>query len=307
MWKGEWPGLANMACWLVSPSYPQEKALLEGAAATLQDCWGIALLGAEIQPQPGAAFLNSFPKRLTTLQEALSFPLPALLIAARGGYGAYEAALALDRWLEDNRPKTLKALMGYSDISALHLLWRKHALGPSFMGPHSGGLSRANDPFSLAAIERLLQPGPLGVDMAGQWLVRPKGAVEGVAMGGNLTVLAATLGGPLWQCLPENILLFLEDIDEEPYQLDRSLLALQGAGVLQKVSALVLGDFTNCEKPEGKFGPSFEEVFDYRLRPMGVPIFKTSHFGHGDHQGLAPLGINVQLTGTSTGLTMIEH
>lgn len=304
MWHGDWPGLEAMKVFVISPSYPQEKELLDGAQKTLGEMFGLELLGVDHQPRPKGNFLSTLDERIASVKTALQDPAPALLLAARGGYGAYEVALALDRWLPENPPKSMKALMGYSDISALHLLWQKHGLGPSFMGPHSGGLARGEDPLSLAAIHHLKNPGPLSVEMEGQWLKALDGPVSGLTIGGNLTVLASTLGGPLWQNLPESLVLFLEDIDEEPYQLDRSLLALQGAGVLGKTVALVLGDFNNCEKPEGKFGPTFEEVFNYRLKPLGIPIFSTSHFGHGNHQGLVPLGVNGRLDPIKNGKTL---
>ncbi len=293
-----------MWLYVISPSYPQEREVLDGAAKTLREKYALTLQGVERQPLPGQSFLNSLPARIASVRQALEDPAPSLLLAARGGFGSYEVALELDKWLARNQPAAMKALMGYSDISALHLLWKKHALGPSFMGPHSGGLARATDPLSLAAVETLLKPGLLEITLEGTWLIPMKEPVTAVGTGGNVTVLASTLGGPLWPPSDEKHALFLEDIDEEPYQLDRSLLALQGAGILKQTSLLVLGDFNNCVKPEGKYGPSFEEVFNHRLKPLGIPIFSTKHFGHGDHQGLVPLGVPMEFTAMVDGLYM---
>ncbi len=346
-----------MAVFAVSPSYPRDRETLVQASGVLHHRYGLTVQAVDRQPVPDGPFLDSLDARVATLKEALSHDGPAFLWAARGGLGSYEVALQLHDWLRDFRPRGMKALMGYSDISALHLLWRLHGLGPSFLGPHPGGIAQGRDPLSFTAFETLLEPGSLEVVMQGKWLTPPptplsplgrgsgpsaslrtgstggegpnmdsppmsgpssgpsdhllprgeKGIAalpsQAVLLGGNVTVLASTLGGPLWADLPETFVLCLEDIDEEPYQLDRSLLALEGAGVLQKASAIVLGDFNNCEKPEGKYGPTFREVIGHRLGRLNLPVFLTDHFGHGAHQGLVPLGVPVTLAGVETHLS----
>ena len=91
----------------------------------------------------------------------------------------------------------------------------------------------------------------MAVSLKGRWLGdTTRLPAQAELLGGNLTVLASTLGGPLWQNQPGRFVLCLEDIDEEPYQVDRALMALKGAGVLKRAVAVVWGDFTGCEKPE---------------------------------------------------------
>jgi muramoyltetrapeptide carboxypeptidase len=122
------------------------------------------------------------------------------------------------------------------------------------------------------------------------------GLVQGQLVGGNLEVLSRLVGTPFLPDL-DGAVLFLEDVGERPYRVDRLLTHLDLAGVFNAVSAVVVGDFTNCKEPEGaRFpSPTVEEVLDERLGRLPIPVVLGARFGHGDRNRALPYGTMVEL------------
>ncbi len=225
--------------------------------------------------------------RLADLQAALADDDVAAIHALRGGYGCMRLLDGIDTALLRAHPKLL---MGYSDITALHALWVRHGL-PSLHAPMAASdLLLAGRDADRDALFSLLQHGVQAgevwapaLDPAG---LRVPGTATGPLVGGNLSLVAALLGTP-WAWPVDGAILFLEDINEEPYRVDRLLTQLRLAGVLDAVAGFVLGSFTEGGAPEG--------VLQQMLGGLGKPVLGGWPAGHGTPNRPLPLGQTVRL------------
>jgi muramoyltetrapeptide carboxypeptidase len=215
----------------------------------------------------------------------------------RGGWGCARLLEHLDFDLIKTHPKII---MGFSDITTLlNAISYKTGL-ITFHGP--GGNSTWND-YSLAYIKSVLMDGSeitysnvSGIDST--IITLKEGIAEGELYGGNLSVLCGLIGSeylPDWK----GKILFLEDVAEEPYRIDRMLTHLRLAGVLDAVNGVILGNFRNCiaEEPNRSF--TLEEVFEQHFSSSGIPVFYGAQFGHVRNKFTLPVGINVKMDAKS--------
>jgi muramoyltetrapeptide carboxypeptidase len=241
-------------------------------------------------------------QRRADLHAALADDEVAAIHALRGGYGALRLLPGIDTALLRRSPKLL---MGYSDITALQALWAAEGL-PSLHAPMpASDLIRPGREDDEAALVALLKGGlPAGSVLAPELEpgepVHP-GVAEGVLIGGNLSLVAALTGTP-WAWNPHGAILFLEDVSESLYRVDRCLTQLQLAGVLQAVAGIVLGSFTESEAPEA--------LLRERLLPLcrerGKPLLGGWPTGHGTPNRPLPLGLRVRLDAGAGTLTTLE-
>ena len=220
------------------------------------------------------------------------------VIAARGGYGAVRMVDLVD-W-DRLRRAGPKLLVGYSDITVLHLAVA-HRLGlASVYGPVVAGLiaDAEGDEESLERQADLLFGRGRFQGLQGTW--GHGGVVRGPLYGGCLTLLASVIGSAL-ATPPRGGVVFLEDVDEEPYRLDRMLTQLLRAGWFADVAGLALGTWTGC----GDQGTVLEVLHD-RLDPLGVPIVTGLLAGHGPQQASLPLGRIVELDGEAATITFAD-
>lgn len=229
--------------------------------------------------------------RALGLLAALDDPSAGVLHAVRGGYGA---ARVLEGWGRplvaalETRPLPVA---GFSDVTALHAAWWRAgvrsvhgimlaAAGMALARPPEGaeGSEAGGDDFeALAAVLEGSVPPPWeGLEVAGG--IDPKSATEGLACGGNLTVLASLAGTP-WFPRGPGIVWFLEDVGEAPYRIDRCLTQLRLAGAFAEARAVVLGAFTDC--PTRADGVAVEAALGRGLAGLGVPVVTGAPFGHG--------------------------
>lgn len=170
-----------------------------------------------------------------------------------------------------------RLLVGFSDITALSLaLFAKSGL-VSVHGPMAGSLSW--DEESAERLRRMVSgeaPGPM-------ILPRPRvyspGRARGVLLGGNLCLIASLAGTPYLPSL-KGAILYLEEIDEKPYRIDRMLTQLALSGALNDLAGVLVGDFLGCEDPQHP-RPTWEEVLEQRLGSLGVPVLAGFPGGHG--------------------------
>lgn len=230
--------------------------------------------------------------RLAELQAALDCPEASVIWLARGGYGLTRIAHLLDfaRFME--RPKWI---VGFSDGTVLHQACQARGVaslhGPNVTSLAEGGSSNVD---SLRAA--------LAGNFPSSWPVVPwrEGRVEGPLVGGNLTVLCMlAAAGAL--SLPPGSVLFLEDVDETSYRVDRMVTALIVGGHLRTVSAIVLGSFTNCTP--GRFDVPVQDVLRRALLPLGLPIVAGFPSGHGEERRSWIHGGHVTLDGFQGVLT----
>ena len=248
-------------------------------------------------------------ERLDDLHEMFRDPAVKAVFCIRGGYGS---AQLLDRIDYDLIRRNPKVFLGYSDITALHLAIQKRTGLVSFHGPMmlarftaftQSAFRRAlfsNQPIGLVANppDDALRPAhPLRV-------IRP-GKARGVLTGGNLTLISSTMGTP-YEIETRGRILFLEDVEEQPYSIDRMLTQLRLAGKLREAAGIVFGECQDCRPRDYK--PSFEstlslgEVLDSILGDLSVPVMTGLAAGHTDDQLTLPMGAECTLDTAQGGL-----
>lgn len=272
---------------VIAPAGPPAPGLLARVAPAIER------LGFRAKLFPGCAGPSHLghlaaddAQRLADLHAALTDPEVDALLALRGGYGCLRLLDRLDRALI---AQARKPLIGYSDLSTLHGVWTAagvpcwHAPMPASDWLKDGGWPDAER--LAASLQRGVWPGDAQVAPRGHAL-NQGGQCSGRLLGGNLTVLASGLGSgtlPDWR----GAILFLEEVGEAPYRIDRCLNQLRLAGVLDAVNGFLLGGFTDADSPDA--------VLQDQLAPFGKPLLAGWPAGHGrPHQAL-PLGLPVSL------------
>jgi muramoyltetrapeptide carboxypeptidase len=237
------------------------------------------------------------------------------IFCIRGGYGVTRILHLLDyKAIRQHR----KILVGYSDITALHCALEKHAGLISFHGPMlNSELSRPDVPaFTTQSLWRvLMQAEPAGSIRSGLTPEQTSaktirtGVAEGRLVGGNLSLLCALAGTP-WMPDFRGRILFLEDLEEAPYRVDRMLTHLLSAGLLQQVAGVAVGVMRNCldlKRSEfTEFRQTVDDVLKERLRPLGVPVVSGLPFGHAHLNATLPVGARARLDGRKGDLEITE-
>jgi muramoyltetrapeptide carboxypeptidase len=233
----------------------------------------------------------------------------------RGGYGASRILPALDYALMQQKPK---ALIGYSDITALHMAIHRHAGLVTFHGPVA---FRAFTPYSLGELKRVLWTGETPVRLGGpppfdrtegrvDWENRVATLVPGKArgrlLGGNLCLMSHLCGTPYFPDL-RGAILFLEDVEEAYYRIDRMLTQLWLSGALAGVAGVAFGKFTNCNSsPFFLQNRPLDDILAERCRALGVPAVSGIMVGHIEDQTTLPVGCLAELDADAGTLTLLE-
>ena len=227
------------------------------------------------------------------------------LIAVRGGYGSVHLLPFLEK--EDLR-QTPKVFVGYSDLTTVLAYLTTRCGIVSFHGPMlDRRLGRSDEGYDrdsfLGAITR---PEPLGEIGAGTLETFCKGEAAGPLMGGTLAQLVASLGTPYAFKPPNGYVLFLEDAGERPFRLDRMVTQLRLAGVLEAASAVVLGEFTGCDEPQGE--PSAKGVLSDLLHGFKGPVVYGFPSGHTAAPFVTlPLGVRARVVANGQPRLIIEE
>lgn len=235
----------------------------------------------------------------------------AAVFALRGGWGTGRLLPLLDYRAIARHPKIL---LGYSDITALLLALRARC---GFTGVHGPNLLSDWNPHVVDLLRRLLFAGerveylPVKppteslASMEGRIQTLVPGRASGELVGGNLTVLASLVGTPY---LPDlrGCLLFLEDVHEPVYRIDRALTQLRLAGLLDRVSGIVFGAFSKIP-PENGFGDfALYEVLEQHSRAAGKPAFLGAAFGHIPANSPLPVGVRAEMDADTGRLSLLE-
>jgi muramoyltetrapeptide carboxypeptidase len=131
------------------------------------------------------------------------------------------------------------------------------------------------------------------------------GKARGPLVGGNLAVLTSMAGSPYWPSF-DGAILFLEDINEYIYRVDRMLSTLKLAGALDRLAGVVLGGFTRCEPGEGYGTLTLDEVFDDYFLGLGVPVFRGAAFGHVSQKYTLPIGLEAEMDADAGTLRLLQ-
>lgn len=236
--------------------------------------------------------------RLAEINGFLRRPDIRMVIAARGGYGSLRLLSELDYDAAREHPKLI---VGYSDITALHLAMYRFADLPGLSGPMVAVEWHDPDPASEAMFWDLVRggtPDPL-LGPGGEELEPVcEGSAEGVLLGGNLATIVRLIGTPYLPSL-KGAILFLEEVGEEPYRIDAMLSQMRLAGLFRELGGLVLGGFTEWEPDEDRPTLSVEQVFDDYLADVDFPVARGLTYGHFPVKNSLPVGVRARLRVTS--------
>jgi len=235
-------------------------------------------------------------ERLADLHAMFLDPAVQAIIASRGGYGAGRLLPLVD-------PAVIRAhakvFVGHSDLTFLLNDFVHRAALVTFHGPMVAGL--AQRPDAAAALVAMLSGDRLGWHQAAEVVIQP-GTAEGVLVGGSLSVIAAMLGTPYALHTRER-LLFLEDVNEKPYRIDRMLTQLRQAGALDGVAGVVFGEMAGCSAAENE-RVSVRDVVAEAFANAPYPVAYGLPSGHGHGTLTLPLGVRARLAGDR--LTLLE-
>ena len=237
---------------------------------------------------------NFDSERLRHLKNAFYAKDSSFIWCVRGGYGSNRLLLDLAKL---KKPKKKKLLLGYSDITSLHLFLNQNWKWPSWHAPTIESLISNKLPSDqIDELKNLI----FGKIKSQEFQLNPinsqakkKQAVNGELTGGNLTVLASTIGSSVSLRAAGKILV-LEDIGERGYRIDRHLWQLRFSGALKSCKAIVFGDFINGDEPDGKNFIDF--AIERFASEVTIPCFRGLAMGHANQNRVVPLGVKARIT-----------
>jgi muramoyltetrapeptide carboxypeptidase len=231
----------------------------------------------------------------------------------RGGYGTARLLPMLDYNVIRTNPKVF---VGFSDITSLHCAFVSKANLLTFHGPMVASYLIKKD-FPRYSREKLFDlitkpvaPGSIRRGYTDQTVkILRRGSAKGQLIGGNLSVLCALIGTP-YEPEFRGRIIYLEELEEKPYRIDRMLTHLANAGVFEKVAGVAMGVCIDCEDPKANrakgFRQSLEDVLRDRLGRLGVPVVVGLPFGHGPHNAALPVGGQAVLDAEKGDLILTE-
>lgn len=261
---------------LVSPASPFSREEFDKGVAELRALGFDPVYDESVFAKQG--YVSGPPElRARALRAAWADPSIAALIAVRGGYGSAQLLPLLDR---DELLASPKALVGYSDITMLLAFLTTGCGIVSFHGPMiDQRLSRGADGYDRASfLNALGRVAPMGeLTPAGLETIHP-GDARGPLLGGTLTQLLASLGTEYAFDPPQGYVLFIDEVGERPYRLDRMMTQLRQTGLLAQASAVVVGELPRCDEPGG--GTTGRAVIAELLRDFPGPVIAGFPSGH---------------------------
>lgn len=247
-------------------------------------------------------------QRASDINDMFADPQVNAIFSVRGGYGTPRLLHLVNYNLIKRHPKIF---VGYSDLTALQLaIFRKTGL-VTFSGPMVAVEMRSGmDPFTEEHFWRILsspkKTGKLGNPHNEPLKMLAKGDTTSLLLGGNLSLINTLVGTKYLPNFSKSIL-FIEEVEEEPYRVDRILAHLQLAGILTKISGLVIGSMTDCV-PKDKEKPSLtiEEVINDYVARLDIPVVSNLAYGHVPRKLTVPIGIKARLNATRAYLELLE-
>jgi len=277
---------------VVAPGAAVEASAVAAGVAVLERAGYRVRVGAAVSRHVGY-LAGSDADRLADLTAMFTDPAVRAIIAARGGYGTGRLLPHFDVGLARAHAKIV---VGYSDLTFLLTRLVQGAGMVAFHGPMVADMER--NPSGTEALLSLLRGDRAAWNLAAREIVQP-GTGEGVIVGGCLSILVAALGTP-YAIETAGKLLFLEDVNEKPYRVDRMLTQLRQAGKLDGVAGVVFGDMTGCGHAADEV--TVRDVIREAFASARYPVVFGLPTGHGGGVVTLPLGVRARLAGERLSL-----
>lgn len=285
---------------IVSPSgyAPDPAAVLRGVANL--EAQGCRVLDFTDPARRHHRFGATDEERMAQLVAVAGHPEVEIVMALRGGYGLTRLLPELDFSV---LAQSGKLFVGHSDFTALQMGLLASAGAVSFSAPmlcddfvreEPSGFSLLNFWQCLLQGEHVVEGGAAG---------NPVLNVCGTVWGGNLAMLTHLVGSP-WLPQMDDGILFVEDVNEHPYRVERMLLQLAHAGILQRQKAVLLGDFSGYRLTDYDNGYDFEQMLAWLRSQVAVPILNGLPVGHGRDKATIPVGAQARLQSTGDRFTL---
>jgi len=297
---------------LVAPAGPVEIKTVKEFAEQLEMAGYKVIIPKGIERKSGY-LAGADDERASELNAAIRDPKVRAIFPCRGGYGVIRI---LDRIDYPALRRDPKIIVGFSDITALHLAIARESHLITFHAPMSlRGIAVPDKEasFAVASFKRAIFADQ-SKDRVGGYTIdaptdRPKpvklvsGKAQGRLMGGNLTMICSTLGTP-YAIQPKGAILFIEDLNEAPYRVDRYLSQLRLAGALDAISGVVIGNFSSKEVTDAK---EFERVFQDYFATRKIPVLMNFPVGHVSHNATLPHGAMAEVDADASTLRLVEN
>lgn len=288
---------------LIAPASPFRTGQLEKAIRNLEALGLKVTLGQSLQKKKGY-LAGTDKERLADLHAFFADKAVHAIWCIRGGYGTPRLLPQVDYDLIKKNPKVL---IGYSDITALiQAIYIKTGL-ITFHGPV--GASDFTD-YEVAHLKAILFDGIPNHMISNPRGYTPfytinKGIAEGEFLGGNLSLIAA-LAGTDYEWSVKNKILFLEDVGEKPYRIDRMLTQLRQNCPLGKAAGIMLGTFADCDTNDPEKSWTLKQVLEDRLGDLNIPVAYGMCFGHIKEQFTIPIGLKARFDAEEGSLKLLE-
>ena len=299
---------------LITPASAVSREAFEKAVSNLEEL-GFKVKFSENMSVRKGFLAGTDQQRLDDLHAMFSDPEVDGIVCARGGYGSGRLLPEIDYELIKANPKVL---IGYSDITALLFgIYQKTGMA-CFHGPV--GASDYSE-FTTKAFEQVLMKGKSQVkferpkaweaieDVAYEYIEVVAGAAEGALVGGNLSLICSLMGTPYDIDFTDKMV-FVEEVGESPYRLDRMLTQLLNSGKLSKAKGLVMGVFSGCETkpgdPDYGLSTSLKNVLIDRFSKLNIPVVYGMPIGHIGDNATLPFGVQAALDTEKRTLTLLD-
>lgn len=278
---------------IVSPSGIIQPEFIEGAKKTLQQ-WGFQVTEGDFTRSQYGRFAGTKEHRTADLQKAFDDPNVKAILCSRGGYGLAQIVDKLDFTEFRKNPKWL---IGFSDITILHNVLTNLGVASihGIMAKHLTELPENSQP--VLQLKNMLT-GKLPEYIIENNSFNRAGKITGKLIGGNLSVLMG-LRGSKFDLPYEGNILFIEDIAEKPYHIDRMMQNLRFSGVLSQISGLIVGQFSDCDE-DPLMNQSIAEIISDAVQGYEYPVCFNFPSGHVDDNWPLILGKNVELNVNNT-------
>ena len=286
---------------IVSPSGCIHPQFIDGAKKNLSH-WGLTVTEGEFARSQYGRYAGTITQRIQDLQSAFDDPMLKAILCSRGGYGV---AQIIDKLDFTNFLASPKWLIGFSDITILHNIINNNGIA-TIHGVMAKSLTELK-PADSEPVIRLKEIlfGKMPVYSIPNHMLNRNGNVSGKLIGGNLSVLMG-LRGSQFDLDYKNKILFIEDISEKPYQIDRMMQNLRFSGALSQLSGLVVGQFTDCEEDPLMF-QTVAEIIAEAVSEYNYPVCFNFPAGHVDFNLPLVLGDNIDLNVNNNEAKLIFH